>query len=124
RPLAGRRRGGRQPQQRGLAGAVGAEQPGHAGPQVQVDAGQRPGRAERAPDVTQADRNGHHRSPHGRSWASRRRRTRKITNEAAASARKPAWARAWNTAPGAPDRAASSQTTASQPELTAMAARS
>jgi hypothetical protein len=28
---AGRQRGGQQPQQRGLAGAVGAEQPGHAG---------------------------------------------------------------------------------------------
>ena len=46
------------------------------------------------------------------------------TNEAAASARKPAWARAWSTASGEPDRAASSQTTASQAELTAMAARS
>ena len=57
---------------------------------------------------------------HGRSWRSQRRRTRKTTNEAAASARKPAWARAWSTASGEPDRAASSQTTASQAELTAM----
>ena len=37
--VAGRQRGGQQAQQRGLAGAVGAEQPGHAGFQVQVDAG-------------------------------------------------------------------------------------
>ena len=49
---------------------------------------------------------------------------RKIANEAAASARKPAWARPWSTASGVPDRAASSQTTVSQTELTAMAARS
>ena len=104
----GRQRGGQQPQQRGLAGAVGAEQPGHAGFQVQVDAGQRPGRAERAPDVAQADRSGHHHYLHGRSWRSRRRRRTKIANEAAASARKPAWARAWSTASGEPDRAASS----------------
>src|SRR6185312_8815759 len=123
-PLAGRQRGSQQAQQRGLAGAVGAEQPGHARPQVQVDAGQRPGGAERAPDVTQADRSGRHRYLHGRSWRSWRRRRRKITNEAAASARKPPWARPWSTASGEPDRAASSQTTASQTELTAMAERS
>ena len=49
---------------------------------------------------------------------------RKIANEAAASTRNPAWARPWSTASGAPDRAASSQTTPSQAELTAIAARS
>jgi hypothetical protein len=85
--LAGRQRGGQQAQQRGLAGAVGAEQPGHAGFQVQVDAGQRPGGTERAPDPAQADRSRHHRYLHGRTW---RRRTRKVTNQAAASVRKPA----------------------------------
>ncbi len=69
--LARRQRGGQQPQQRGLARPVGAEQPGHPGPQVQVDAGQRPGRAERAPDPAQADRSGHHHYLHGRSWRSR-----------------------------------------------------
>src|SRR6185369_5659542 len=122
-PLAGRQRGSQQAQQRGLASAVGAEQPGHARPQVQVDAGQRPGGTERAPDLTQADRSGHHRYLHGRSWRSWRRRRRKITNEAAASTRKPAWARAWSNASAEPDRAASSETTASQAELTAMAAR-
>ena len=37
--LGGRQRGGQQAQQRGLAGAVGAEQPGHAGCQVPADAG-------------------------------------------------------------------------------------
>ena len=46
------------------------------------------------------------------------------TNEAAASARKAAWARAWSTDSGEPDRVASSQTIASQAKLTAMAARS
>src|SRR6185369_6425598 len=122
--LAGRQRGSQQAQQRGLAGAVGAEQPGHAGFQVQVDAGQRPGGAERAPDPAQADRSGHHGYLHVRSWRSRRRRTRKIANEAAASARKPAWARAWSTASAEPARAASSETAASQAELTAMAERS
>ena len=118
--LGGRQRGGQQPQQRGLARAVGAEQPGHPGPQVQVDAGQRPGRAERAPHPAQADRSGHHHYLHGRSWRSRPRRTRKTTNEAAASTRNPAWARPWSTASGAPDRAASSQTTPSQAQLTAI----
>src|SRR4029077_18050101 len=122
--LAGRQRGGQQPQQRGLAGPVRAEQSGRAGFQVQADAGQRPGGTERAPDVMQADRSGHYRYPHGRSWLSWRRRARKITNEAAASARKAAWARPWSSASGEPDRAASSQTTASQAELTVMAARS
>src|SRR6185369_6991919 len=78
----------------------------------------------RAPDVTQADRSGRHHYLHGRSWCSRRRRTRKIANEAATSARKPAWVRAWSTASAEPDRAASSQTTTSQAELTAMAERS
>ena len=86
--------------------------------------GQRPGGTERAPGAAQADRSSRHCYLHGRSWFSRRRRTRKITNEAAASARKAAWARAWSTASGEPARAASSQTTAPQTELTAMAERS
>ena len=87
-----------------------------------MSGGQRPGGTERAPDPAQADRSGHHHYLHGRSWRRRRRRKRKIADEAAASARKPAWARPWSTASGEPDRAASSQTTASQTELTAMAA--
>src|SRR5262249_2872906 len=73
---------------------------------------------------TQADRSGHYRYLHGRSWRSRRRRARKITNEAAASARKAAWVRPWSSASGEPDRAASSQTTPSQAKLTPLAARS
>src|SRR5262249_39085218 len=90
----------------------------------QVDVGQRPGGTERAPDATQTDRSGQHRYLQGRSWRSRRRRTRKITNEAAANTRKPTWARACSTASGEPDRAASRQTTASHTQLTTMAGRS
>src|SRR5205814_5811947 len=122
--LAGRQRGGQQAEQRGLAGAVGTEQPDHAGFQVQVDAGQRAGGTERAPDVAQADRSGRDRYLRGRSWCSRRRRTRKTENEAAARARKAAWARAWSTASGELIRNASIQITASQRELTATAERS
>src|SRR5262249_47867223 len=122
--LGGGERGGQQAQQRGLAGAVGAEQSGHAGLQVQADVGQRSGGAEGAPGLMQADQSFHHSYLHGRSWRNWLPRSRKITNEAAASARKPAWARAWSIAPGEPARASSSQTTASQAELTAMAARS
>ena len=80
--LAGRQRGGQQPQQGGLAGAVRAEQPDHAGLQVQVDVGEGPGGPERAPDATQADRSGHRRYLQGRSWRRWRRRTRKIPNMA------------------------------------------
>ena len=97
--LAERQCGGQQPQQGGLARAVGAEQPDHAGFQVQVDVGQCPGGAERAPGATQADRSGH-RYLQGRSWRRWRRRTRKIPNDAAASTRKATWIRAWSTAAG------------------------
>src|SRR6266542_1061194 len=120
--LAGRQRGGQHAQQGGLAGAVRAKQPDHAGLQVQVDVGQRPGGPEGAPDATQTDRSGHRRYLQGRSWCRWRRRTRKVANDAAASTRKATWVRGWSTAVGEADRAASRQTVSSQTVLTAMAA--
>ena len=75
----GRQRGGQQPDQRRLAGAVGAEQPDHAGLQVQVYAGEGHRGPVRPPDAAHAYRSGGHRCLQSRSWRRWRRRIRKIS---------------------------------------------